>query len=57
VHSAARTRIVEDDDVCGVQVDAQPTGAGGQQEHKLVAALLQGRAGDAGSAGPRGAIR
>lgn len=36
----ALTRVVQDDDVCGVQVDAQATSTRGQQEDELVAALL-----------------
>ena len=31
-------RVIEDDDISGGQVDAQPTGTGGQHEEKLVTA-------------------
>lgn len=39
IHLRVPVAVVQDDDVGGVQVDAQAAGARGQQENELLAAL------------------
>lgn len=40
VHLRVPVTVIQDDNVCSIQVDAQATSTGGQQENELLTALL-----------------